>query len=111
MLLIKDDVAAAQLYHSLRSPRWYRWPLICLSETGLFALPFLGVACRSNGSGPLALAEDAWGSWGLGLVSVLKMFLIASCPPLFFAFNGHSRFCAINHIDANNRGILCFGKN
>lgn len=73
------------------------------------ALP--GVACRSNGLGPLALAEDAWGSQGLGLVSVVKMFLIASRPPLFFPFNGHSRFCAINHIDANNRGILCFGRN
>lgn len=50
MLLIKDDVAAAQLYHSLCSPRWYRWPLICLSEIGLFALPFPGAAPHSDGS-------------------------------------------------------------
>ena len=83
MLLIKDDVAAAQLYHSLRSPRWYRWPLICLSEIGLFALPFPGVARRSDGSGPPASAEDARGGRGLGLVSVAKMFLIASQAQLF----------------------------
>lgn len=50
MLLIKDDVAAAQLYHSLCSPRWYRWPLICLSEIGLFSLPCPGVAPHSLGS-------------------------------------------------------------
>lgn len=61
MLLIKDDVAAAQLYHSLRSLWWYRWPLICLSEIGLFALLFLGVARLSDGSGPPVPAEDAWG--------------------------------------------------
>lgn len=82
MLLIKDDVAAAQLYHSLRSPRWYCWPLICLSEIGLFALPFPGVARRSDGSGPPAPAEDARGGRGLGLVLAVEIFLIASRPLL-----------------------------
>lgn len=83
MLLIKDDVAAAQLYHSLRSPRWYHWPLICLAEIGLFALPFPGVTRCSDGSDPTAPVEDAPGQAGAWLgVVVLKMVLIGAFPPV-----------------------------
>lgn len=49
----------------------------------MFALPFPGAARRSDGSGPPAPAEDARGGWQRGLVSAVKIFLIASRPPLF----------------------------
>lgn len=44
---------------------------------------------------------------GLGGENVLKRF----SSPVVFAFNGNSGFCAINRVDTNKRGILCFGRN
>lgn len=92
MLLIKDDVAAAQLYHSLCSPRWYRWPLICLSEIGLFSLPFPVLLLALMG--PLVLVEEAQGAQGFGVVLVVKMVCVVS------VFNGNSGFCAVDRRDA-----------